>query len=132
MKKIVFRLYVVGETSRSIRAINTMREICSEELNGEADLEIIDMLKNPFLAENDGIIATPTLVKALPRPQKRVIGDLSDKENLLIGLDLIDFEPPPGAETGKQRLRSQISVKRTHHDPAPGRGARSGEAFLTD
>ncbi len=95
MKKIVFRLYVVGETSRSIRAINTMREICSEELNGEADLEIIDMLKNPFLAENDGIIATPTLVKALPRPQKRVIGDLSDKENLLIGLDLIDFENPP-------------------------------------
>ena len=94
MKKIVLRLYVVGKTSRSLKAIHNMKQICSEELAGEADLGIIDVKEHPQLAEDEKIIATPTLVKSLPAPTRRVIGDFSNREKILLLLDLRELEDP--------------------------------------
>lgn len=87
-KKIILKLYVTGQTTNSVRAINNLRRILSVELRDEYGLKIIDVLKNPQLAENEKILATPTLSKTLPLPIKRLIGDLSDKEKVLLGLDI--------------------------------------------
>ena len=89
MEKFKLRLYVTGKTPRSERAIANLQIICQEELKGQYELTIIDVLEQPQLAENEKIIATPTLIKDLPPPIKRVIGDLSDKEKVLLGLDII-------------------------------------------
>jgi circadian clock protein KaiB len=84
------RLYITGTTPQSNRAINNLKTICaSYDLESRYDLEIIDVLKSPELAEGDKIIATPTLVKELPPPIKKVIGDLSDEKAVLLGLDII-------------------------------------------
>ncbi len=83
------RLYVVGQTPNSIRALENLKIICEEEMDVEYDLRIIDVLKEPHLAEKDKIIATPTLVKDLPPPLRKVIGDLPDRDQVLLGLDLI-------------------------------------------
>lgn len=88
MAKYTLRLYVTGTGFRSEKAINNIRSICKNELSNEYSLEVVDVLENPQLAEDEKIMATPTLVKMLPPPLKRLIGDLSDKEKLLIGLDL--------------------------------------------
>ena len=88
MEKIILRLYVTGKTPASQRAIANMRHICEEELEKQINLEIIDVLEHPQLAENEKILATPTLIKDLPLPLRRIIGDLSDKEKVLLGLDL--------------------------------------------
>ena len=82
------RLYVAGETPRSRTAIANLRKICDEHLNGECRVEVIDVTKNPALARGDQILALPTLVRRLPPPLKRIIGDLSNAERVLIGLDL--------------------------------------------
>jgi len=82
------RLYVAGETPRSRTAIANLRKICDEHLNGECRVEVIDVRKNPALARGDQILALPTLVRRLPPPLKRIIGDLSNAERVLIGLDL--------------------------------------------
>jgi circadian clock protein KaiB len=82
------RLYVAGETPRSRTAIANLRKICDEHLNGECRVEVIDVTKNPALARGDQILALPTLVRKLPPPLKRIIGDLSNAERVLIGLDL--------------------------------------------
>ncbi|MDG4555756.1 MAG: circadian clock protein KaiB [Candidatus Competibacter sp.] len=88
MSKFVLKLYITGHTPQSERAIGNLRRICETELQDQFEMEVIDVLEHPQLAENDRIIATPTLVKSLPPPLRRVIGDLSDKERVLLGLDL--------------------------------------------
>jgi circadian clock protein KaiB len=87
-EKYVMRLYVTGMTPRSTRAIQNIKKICDEELKGRCDLEVIDIYQRPVLAEGEQIIATPTLVKKLPLPLRRFIGDLSDMERIVLGLDL--------------------------------------------
>jgi len=82
------RLYVAGMTPRSLRAINNIRAICEEHLKGRYDLQVIDLYQQPKLAKGEQIIALPTLHKRLPAPLRRIIGDLSDVEQVLIGLDL--------------------------------------------
>jgi len=82
------RLYVAGQTPKSVRAFANLKALCEEHLKGEYTIEVIDLLVNPQLAEGDQIVAVPTLVRKLPPPLKRVIGDLSNKEKILVGLDL--------------------------------------------
>jgi circadian clock protein KaiB len=84
----VLRLYVTGTSPRAQVAIANLRRICEQDLRGQYDLEIIDVLKDPQLAEDAKILATPTLIKDLPLPLRRVIGDLSDKEKVLLGLEV--------------------------------------------
>lgn len=84
----VLRLYVAGMTPRSSRAITNIKEICEEYLKGRYDLQVIDLYQQPILAEGHQIIAVPTLIKRLPVPLRRLIGDLSDRGRVLIGLDL--------------------------------------------
>jgi len=91
MDKCKLRLYITGQTPKSMRAIANMHSICEEELAGRYELVIIDVLERPQLAENEKIMATPTLIKELPPPLRRVIGDLSDTETVLLGLDVQDI-----------------------------------------
>jgi circadian clock protein KaiB len=88
-KTYVLKLYVAGNTPTSIRALKTLNNILEEEFQGVYALKVIDVLKNPQLAEEDKILATPTLAKILPPPVRKIIGDLSDREKVLIGLDLL-------------------------------------------
>lgn len=88
-KTYVLKLYVAGNTPNSIRALKTLNEILEQEFKGVYALKVIDVLKNPQLAEEDKILATPTLAKILPPPVRKIIGDLSDREKVLIGLDLL-------------------------------------------
>jgi circadian clock protein KaiB len=87
-EKYVLRLYIAGSTPRSTRAVVNIREICEHNLSGRYDLEVIDIYQNPALAQGEQIIAAPTLVKQLPHPLRRFIGDLSDTERILVGMDL--------------------------------------------
>lgn len=86
--KFVLKLYITGRSTRSEAAISTLHHLCEEELGGEWVLEIVDVLEHPEEAEKGRILATPTVVKELPPPIRKVIGDLTDKEKVLIGLDL--------------------------------------------
>lgn len=86
------RLFITGSTPRSTRAIQNMRQICDESLKGRYDLEVIDVYDAPEATKELQIIATPTLVKVLPEPLRRIIGDLSDKERVLAGLDILPFK----------------------------------------
>ncbi|MFZ9738610.1 MAG: circadian clock protein KaiB [Prochlorotrichaceae cyanobacterium] len=88
-KTYVLKLYVAGNTPNSVRALKTLKTILEQEFQGIYALKVIDVLKNPQLAEEDKILATPTLSKILPPPVRRIIGDLSDRERVLIGLDLL-------------------------------------------
>jgi circadian clock protein KaiB len=82
------RLYVAGQTQKSITAFANLKKICEEHLAGKYRIEVIDLLKNPRLAKGDQIIAIPTLVRKLPEPIKKIIGDLADTERVLVGLDI--------------------------------------------
>lgn len=82
------RLYVAGQTSRSIGALENLERLCEEHLAGKYSIEVIDLLKNPQLARGDQILAVPTLVRKLPEPVRKIIGDLSNAERVLVGLDL--------------------------------------------
>ena len=82
------RLYVAGQTPRAVKALENLERICKEHLSGQYRLVVIDLLKAPKLARGDQIVAVPTLVRKLPTPVRRIIGDLSDTERVLIGLDL--------------------------------------------
>jgi circadian clock protein KaiB len=84
----VLRLYVAGQTPNSIRAITNIRKICEENLQGRYDLKVIDLYQQPQLAQGEQIIAVPTLIKELPLPLRRVIGDMSNSDLVLAGLDL--------------------------------------------
>ncbi len=88
-KNYVLKLYVAGNTPNSVRALNTLKKILDQEFKGVYALKVIDVLTNPQLAEEDKILATPTLSKILPPPVRKIIGDLSDRERVLIGLDLL-------------------------------------------
>lgn len=87
-KKYLLRLYVAGTSPRSTRAIENMRKICDEHLKGRCVLEVIDVYQQPTLARGEQIIAAPTLVRKLPPPLRKFIGDLADTEKILIGLDI--------------------------------------------
>jgi len=86
--RYVLRLYVIGLTPRSLAAIESTKRTCEEFLKGRYDLEIVDLSKHPALAEGEQVIAAPTLIKKLPLPLRRLVGDLSDQERVLFGLDL--------------------------------------------
>ena len=86
--KYMLRLYVTGTTGKSVRAIQNVRRICESHLKGQYDLEVVDIYKNLALARGDQIIAAPTLIKRLPVPLRRLIGDMSDEERVLAGLDI--------------------------------------------
>ena len=92
----ILRLYVAGQTAKAIAAFDNLKTICEAELKGRYEIEVIDLLENPKLAREDQIVALPTLVRKLPAPLRKVIGDLSDVEHVLIGLQLL---PRPKAET---------------------------------
>lgn len=84
----LLRLYVAGATKGSARAIESIREICRDRLAGRYELEVVDVYQLPKLARGDQIVAVPTLIKQLPAPVRRLVGDLSDRERVLFGLDL--------------------------------------------
>ncbi len=88
LERYILKLYVTGRSPRAERAIANLRRLCEEELEGCYQLEIIDILEHPQLAEDERILATPTLVKQLPPPLRRVIGDLSSRDKVLLGLDV--------------------------------------------
>jgi circadian clock protein KaiB len=89
-ERYVLRLFVTGSTPKSVRAITNLRAILEEYLSGRYTLEIVDLYQQPELARQNNLIAAPTLIKSLPDPVRRVIGDMSDEEQVLLGLD---FEP---------------------------------------
>ncbi len=82
------RLYVAGQTPKSITAFSNLRKICEQHLAGKYAIEVIDLLQNPTLARGDQILAIPTLVRKLPQPVRKIIGDLSNTERVLVGLDV--------------------------------------------
>jgi circadian clock protein KaiB len=87
-ERYVLRLYVTGMTALSRRAIENIRTICEEHLNGQYELEVIDLYQQPSLAQGEQVVAAPTLIKKLPLPLRRIIGDMSNTERVLVGLDL--------------------------------------------
>ena len=91
-QKFVLRLYIAGMTLRSTHAVENIRDICDTYLRGHYDLEVIDIYQHRKLARGEQIIATPTLIKKLPVPLRKFIGDLSDKQRVLLGLDLTEKE----------------------------------------
>jgi circadian clock protein KaiB len=101
------RLYVAGQTDRSIRAINNLTRICEEHLDGRYSIEVVDLVQRPQLAAEHQILALPTLVRRLPEPIRKIIGDLSDKERVIIGLDVrprrgvTQLEPERQVEPGR-------------------------------
>ncbi len=96
--RYVLRLFITGSTPRSIRAIENMRRICSEHLAGQYELKVIDVYQDPEATRDLQIVATPTLVKVLPEPLRRIIGDLSDKERVLAGLEIAPPDKLPRSE----------------------------------
>ncbi|MGA2468974.1 MAG: circadian clock protein KaiB [Thermodesulfobacteriota bacterium] len=88
-KNYLLKLFVTGQTPRSELAIGNLRRICEEEFQNEYELIVIDVLRRPQLAEDEKILATPTVIKELPPPIRRIIGDLSEKAKVLLGLDLV-------------------------------------------
>jgi len=82
------RLYVAGQTPKAVRAFTNLRKICEEHLPGRYSIEVVDLIENPALGRGDQILALPTLVRRLPAPIKKIIGDLSNTERVLVGLDL--------------------------------------------
>lgn len=86
------RLYVAGQTPKSLAALANLKKICAEHLEGQYKLYIIDLVKTPQLAQNDQILAIPTLVRKLPEPIRKIIGDLSDQNKVLVGLNLLETE----------------------------------------
>jgi circadian clock protein KaiB len=87
-KRFVLRLYIAGQTPRSLQALSNLRRICQEHLSGKYKVEVIDLLQKPQLAAGDQILAIPTLVRPLPKPARKIIGDLSNTERVLVGLDV--------------------------------------------
>ncbi len=90
MARYILKLYVTGQTPQSQRAIKNLNEICEKELAGDYEIELIDILKSPALAEQDKILATPTVIRKLPEPIRMVIGDLSNRTEVLYGLDIVE------------------------------------------
>src|SRR4030042_1400621 len=91
-KKYLLKLFITGQTPKSESAISDLHRICEEEFQNQYELIVVDILKRPQLAEDEKILATPTVIKELPPPIRRIIGDLSDKEKVLLGLDVVGRE----------------------------------------
>src|SRR6201987_2126439 len=87
-KKWELRLYVAGKTEKSVTALANLRKYCEEHLKGQYKIEVVDLMERPQLAEGDQILAVPTLVRKVPEPIRKIIGDLSDKEKVLVGLNI--------------------------------------------
>ncbi len=87
--KWVLRLYVAGQTQKSLNAFSNLKAICEQQLEGKYEIEVIDLLINPQLSRDDQILAIPTLVRKIPAPVRKIIGDLSNTEKVLVGLDLL-------------------------------------------
>ncbi len=98
------RLYVAGKTPRCLEAFKSLKEICEARLEGRYSIEVVDLLENPTLAEGDQILAIPTLVRKLPPPMKKIIGDLSNTERVLVGLNLTSLPKPPAAKPSAAKL----------------------------
>jgi len=90
------KLYVAGQTPKSLQAFANLKKICEQHLSGEYRIEVVDLLQNPQLAKGDQILALPTLVRKLPEPVRKIIGDLSNTDRVLVGLDL--RANPPGGQ----------------------------------
>jgi circadian clock protein KaiB len=88
-KKYELRLYIAGKTTKSVTALNNLKKYCEEHLKGQYKIEVIDLLLQPQLAEGDQIFAIPTLVRKVPEPIRKIIGDLSNEEKVLVGLNII-------------------------------------------
>lgn len=88
VKEYQLRLYIAGQTTKSMLALRNLKQYCETHLAGKYSIEIIDLIENPQLAEGDQILAIPTLVRKFPEPIRKIIGDLSDEEKVLVGLDL--------------------------------------------
>jgi len=101
-ERYVLRLYVTGMTARSARAVKNLQAICDEYLHGRYDLEVIDIYQQPVLLKGEQIIAAPTLVKKLPLPMRRIIGDMSNRERVLLGLDLVRSSDRAGGDSRSQ------------------------------
>jgi circadian clock protein KaiB len=84
----VLKLYVAGQTARSMTALENLRSICEDHLGGRYTIEVVDLAQNPRLARTDQILAVPTLVRKLPQPMRKIIGDLSNKDRVIVGLSL--------------------------------------------
>lgn len=91
-EKYILRLYITGMTARSARAIENLRNFCGKHLAGHYELQVIDVYQQPELARTEQIVAVPTLIKKLPLPLRRLIGDMSDEERVLVGLDILPHE----------------------------------------
>ena len=98
--KYILRLYVSGSSARSLRAVQNLKKICEEHLPDDYDLEVIDIYKNPMAAREEQIIAAPTLVKKLPRPLRKFVGDLSNTHKILVGLDIYQRQGPEDQLSG--------------------------------
>jgi circadian clock protein KaiB len=92
--KFILRLYVSGSSARSLKAISNLKKICEENFPDDYDLEVIDIYENPTAAREEQIIAAPTLVKKLPRPLRKFVGDLSNTQKILVGLDIYQRQEP--------------------------------------
>lgn len=101
-QKYILKLYVAGSSPRAEQAVANLQRICEQELGGRYHLEIIDVIEQPELAEEAKILATPTLIKQLPPPLRRVIGDLSDKDKVLLGLEVRSIAKPHKPEAANQ------------------------------
>jgi circadian clock protein KaiB len=104
------RLYVAGQTPKSMAALSNLQQICAAHLDGKYDLEVIDLMKNPQLAQGDQILAIPTLVRNLPVPIRKIIGDLSNVDRVLVGLDLRGPQRN-GASKSQQGSEKRIGAK---------------------
>ncbi len=104
MNKYLLKLYIAGHTSHSVKALYNLRQMCEKELAGRYELEIIDVLENPQRAEDAKVMVTPMVIRELPPPVRRVIGDLSECDKVLIGLDLVAlFSENQDPENAKNR-----------------------------
>jgi circadian clock protein KaiB len=104
LSKYVLTLYVTGTSPRTKVAIDNLDRICKQELDGQYELEIVDVLEHPQRAEDEKILATPTLIKELPPPLRRVIGDLSDKDKVLLGLEVRSNNSAPPSTARPEAL----------------------------
>ena len=100
MKRWQLRLYVAGQTPKSLAAMRNLRRLCETHMAGEYEIEVVDLLVTPQLAAGDQILAVPTLVRKLPEPIKKIIGDLSNEERVLVGLDVRPVQPDTHAADG--------------------------------
>lgn len=118
----VLRLYVAGTTAQSTRAIVQLKELCEAHLKGRYHLEVVDIYQQPALAKDEQIIAVPTLIRRLPLPLRRLIGDFSNEDRVLVGLDLQPAQT--GSEKPRTRTRRRSYAKKNHSKDRPVRKAR--------